>query len=155
MTPVTVELDPVSGRDQSQTYLGRFCQDRFAIAAALFICFFLIVVAVGPMFIPYGFSEQDLAARSAAPSMAHWLGTDDLGRDLLARVVFGGRTALVISVVVTFISVLIGVALGALAGYRGGWLDQAIMWFADITMSVPALLLVVVINVSANRLSRR
>ena len=102
----------------------------------------------GPWLTPYDFLSQNLDARNQTPSAAHWLGTDDLGRDVLSRLLFGARTALLVAVCVTLIAVAIGVILGGLAGFYGGPFDRFVMWFTDMTMSVPQLLLVVVINAS-------
>lgn len=126
----------------------RLSANKLAVIGLVIIAFFVLVAIIGPWITPYDFLDQDLVARNQTPSWAHWLGTDDLGRDLLSRVIYGARTALFVSLVVTTLAVAIGVTLGALAGYVGGWLDGIIMWMTDMAMSVPNLLLVVVINTS-------
>lgn len=128
--------------------MQRLVQNRLAVLGAGIIVVFVLASLVGPLVLPYDFLQQDLEARNALPSFNHLLGTDDLGRDLLSRVVYGGRTALLVSIVVTATAVIIGVLLGAVAGYIGGRVDGVIMWLTDMTMSVPSLLLVVVINAS-------
>ena len=116
-------------------------------AVGLAIVVLLLAAAVfGPLVLPYDFLDQDLMARSQAPSVAHWFGTDDLGRDLLSRVIYGARTAFSIAIGVTVLSLAIGLVLGTVAGYAGGLVDRTIMWLCNVTMSVPALLLVIVIN---------
>lgn len=132
----------------------RFFQNRLSVTGLVVVTLFVLIVILGPFVLPYSFMEQDLTARNALPSMAHWLGTDDLGRDLLARVIYGGRTALFIAVIVTVLSAAIGILAGAIAGFRGGWIDAVIMWLTDMTMSIPTLLLVVVINASLQPLLR-
>jgi ABC-type dipeptide/oligopeptide/nickel transport system permease subunit len=107
-----------------------------------------LVAAFGPWLSPYDFLSQNLDMRNQPPSGTHWLGTDDLGRDVLSRLIYGARTAFLVAVGVTVVAVAIGVVLGAIAGFYGGWFDRFVMWFTDITMSVPQLLLVVVINAS-------
>lgn len=102
----------------------------------------------GPYLTPYDYLSQDLNARNVLPSMSHLFGTDDLGRDVFSRVVFGTRTAFLVAVIVTVFAVLIGLVLGAVAGFFGNPFDRVIMWLTDVTMSVPNLLLVVVINAS-------
>ena len=89
-----------------------------------------------------------LDARNLPPSLAHPFGTDDLGRDVISRVIYGARTANLVAICVTAIALAIGVILGAIAGFYGGMFDRVMMWFTDMTMSVPQLLLVVVINAS-------
>ena len=140
-------------REEAPVSLGRDAwlrlrRNRLAMAGLAVIAALIVVAAFGPWLSPYDFLSQDQAARNASPSMAHWFGTDDLGRDVLSRVIYGARTALIVAVVVTVVAASLGTALGAVAGYFGGWLDRAIMWFTDITMSIPNLLLVVVINTS-------
>lgn len=128
--------------------LQRLLENRLAVLGGVIIVLFVLASLIGPLILPYDFLEQDLAARNALPSLNHLLGTDDLGRDLLSRVVYGGRTALLVAIVVTATAVAIGIVLGAVAGYLGGKIDAFIMWLTDMTMSVPSLLLVVVINAS-------
>jgi len=127
---------------------ARLRANRIAMAGVAVIFALLLIAVFGPMLTPYDFLSQDLDARNQAPSWAHWLGTDELGRDVASRVIYGTRTAFLVAVVVTAISVVIGSALGAIAGYLGGKVDAVIMWFTDIFMSVPNLLLVIVINTS-------
>lgn len=107
-----------------------------------------LTAVFGPMVVPHDFLSQDMTAINQPPNWAHWLGTDDLGRDILSRVIYGARTALFIALGVCFAALLVGTAVGAAAGYAGGRIDALLMWFADVTMSVPSLLLVVVINTS-------
>lgn len=127
---------------------ARLRANRIAMVGLVVIVLFLIMALLGPMLTPYDFLSQDLNARNAAPSLAHWLGTDELGRDVASRIIYGARTALIVAIVVTAISVVIGTALGAIAGYFGGAVDGTIMWVTDLFMSVPNLLLVIVVNTS-------
>lgn len=127
---------------------SRLLRNRLAVAGLVMVVVLVFAAAFGPMLTPYDFLSQNLEARNLAPSLSHWFGTDDLGRDVFSRVLYGTRTALVVAVVVTAIAVAIGVALGAVAGFFGGLVDRTIMWITDMTMSVPNLLLVVVINAS-------
>jgi ABC-type dipeptide/oligopeptide/nickel transport system permease subunit len=126
----------------------RLKRNRLAVAGMVIVAALVLVAALGPWLTPYDFLSQNLDARNQTPSAAHWLGTDDLGRDVLSRLLFGARTAFLVAVCVTLIAVAIGVVLGGLAGFYGGLFDRFVMWFTDMTMSVPQLLLVVVINAS-------
>lgn len=126
----------------------RLRRNRLAVAGLVIIAALVVVAAVGPWISPYDFLSQNLDARNESPSLGHWLGTDDLGRDVLSRLIYGARTAFLVAVGVTVAAVSLGVALGAIAGFYGGKFDRFVMWFTDITMSVPQLLLVVVINAS-------
>jgi peptide/nickel transport system permease protein len=89
-----------------------------------------------------------MAARNQPPSAEHWLGTDELGRDVLSRIIYGARTATVVAFSVTGVSLVIGLVLGSIAGYAGGKTDSTIVWLTDMALSIPGLLLAVVINVS-------
>ena len=126
----------------------RLVRNKLAVAGLVIIVVLAFAAIFGPYLTPYDFLSQNLDARNLSPSFAHWFGTDDLGRDVFSRVLYGTRTAFLVAVVVTAIAVAIGVVLGAIAGFFGGFFDRAIMWFTDMTMSVPNLLLVVVINAS-------
>ncbi len=108
----------------------------------------LLAAVLGPALVARDFLSQDMGAINQPPGASHWLGTDDLGRDILSRTLYGARTALFIAIGVSFAALVIGASVGATAGYIGGRVDAALMWFADVTMSVPSLLLVVVINTS-------
>jgi ABC-type dipeptide/oligopeptide/nickel transport system permease subunit len=126
----------------------RLRRNKLALTG-LFIVLGLVVLAVlGPSLTPYDYLSQNLDARNVPPSLVHPFGTDDLGRDVFSRVIYGARTALIVAITVTFVAVVIGVVLGAVAGFYGGIFDRVMMWSTDMTMSVPQLLLVVVINAS-------
>ncbi|WP_064685199.1 ABC transporter permease [Rhizobium bangladeshense] len=144
-TTETVEEPPVSlWRDAWH----RLRRNKLAVFGLVIVLILAFTAIFGPYLTPYDYLSQDLNARNALPSMSHLFGTDDLGRDVFSRVVFGTRTAFLVAVIVTFFAVLIGLTLGAVAGFFGNPFDRAIMWLTDVTMSVPNLLLVVVINAS-------
>jgi oligopeptide transport system permease protein len=94
---------------------------------------------------------QDLRLGATPPSPSHWFGTDELGRDTLARVIHGGRISLMVGLVATFVSLLIGVSWGAVAGYRGGKTDEVMMRFVDILYSLPYIFLVILLLVFFSR----
>jgi oligopeptide transport system permease protein len=94
---------------------------------------------------------QDLRLGATPPSAGHWFGTDELGRDLLARVIYGGRISLLIGVVATMVSLVVGVAWGAIAGYRGGRTDETMMRFVDLLYSLPYIFLVILLLVFFSR----
>ncbi|PKL20206.1 MAG: peptide ABC transporter [Spirochaetae bacterium HGW-Spirochaetae-4] len=127
---------------------NRLIANKLAVIGLVVILAIFIIAIFGPYITPYDFLDQDLMARNQSPSMKHWFGTDDLGRDILSRVIYGARTAVIVAVSVTMLSLIIGMAIGALGGYLGGKVDAFVVWFIDIVMSVPSLLLVIVINVS-------
>jgi peptide/nickel transport system permease protein len=103
-----------------------------------------LVALVAPLAAPYAPDAIDLASRRAAPSLAHWFGTDDLGRDVLSRALFGGRVSIAIGLLSALVAVSVGVAFGAVAGYVGGWVDAVLMRLTDAVLSMPRLLLLMV-----------
>jgi ABC-type dipeptide/oligopeptide/nickel transport system permease subunit len=126
----------------------RLRRNKLAVTGLVVVLALVAVAVVGPWITPYDFLSQNLDARNLPPALAHPFGTDDLGRDVISRVIYGARTAFLVAVCVTVIALAIGVILGAIAGFYGGTFDRVMMWFTDMTMSVPQLLLVVVINAS-------
>lgn len=113
---------------------------------------FILLITLAAIFAPYltpypaeGLGEPNLANKFLAPSLAHPFGTDSLGRDMLARILFGARTSLALGILVVVVAVLIGMPLGALAGFFGGWADEIIMRITDIFLAFPPLLLAIAI----------
>jgi peptide/nickel transport system permease protein len=123
--------------------------------AAICLAYLVLVCAASlaaPLIAPYGPTETDLTHVLSGPSGRHLLGTDTLGRDLLSRLLFGGRLSLEGALEATLVFVLIGVPLGLLAGYYGGWLDRVTSWFIDLAFTVPAIVvLLVILAVVGNR----
>ncbi|SFU18550.1 nickel transporter permease [Mesorhizobium sp. YR577] len=108
-----------------------------------------LVVILCAVFAPYvathGVEQMDMRNRFAGPSVNHWLGTDNFGRDLWSRTVFGARVSLTIAVISVFCSTLIGTVVGLVAGYFGGWVDQVLMRITDIFLGFPAIVLALAI----------
>ena len=121
-------------------------ENKLAAASAVLILLFLLLAALAPVITPYGFDEiVDAANRLAPPSTQHLLGTDEVGRDVLTRMLYGARISLLVGIVPTVISMLAGAVLGILAGYLGGRVDSIIMRLADIMLAFPSMLLAMVI----------
>ena len=100
-----------------------------------------------PWIAPYPYDAIDLQLGASAPSQAHWFGTDELGRDLLSRCLYGGQISLAVGIVGTMVSLLVGVLYGAISGYRGGRTDELMMRFVDFMYSLPYLFLVIILLV--------
>ncbi|HYM82078.1 MAG TPA: ABC transporter permease [Candidatus Limnocylindria bacterium] len=126
----------------------RLRRNRAAVASATFLTALSAIAALAP-WLP-GLADptvQDLALGASAPSPAHWFGTDELGRDTLARVIHGGRISLLVGLIATLVSLLVGVTYGAFAGYRGGKIDEVMMRFVDVLYSLPYIFLVILLLV--------
>ena len=117
---------------------------RTAVAAGVVLGLLLLLAAFAPIIAPHGMDALDLAHRRDAPSLAHWFGTDELGRDLLTRVVYGARISLAIGIVSAAVSAAIGVTVGAVAGYSRGAVDDVLMRVTDAMLSVPRLPLLMI-----------
>jgi len=126
----------------------RLIANKGAIIGFIIISLLILVAFIGPYITPYDFLSQNLEMRNQGISWAHPFGTDDLGRDILSRVIYGARTAVVISISITVTSFLIGIVVGSIGAYVGGKVDAFIVWFIDLIMSIPSLLLVIVLNAS-------
>jgi peptide/nickel transport system permease protein len=112
--------------------------------AAITIAVLLVAATLAPILAPFAVDALDLAHRRAAPSELHWFGTDELGRDLFTRVLYGARVSLAIGLVSAAVSVAIGVLIGATAGYAGGWVDDALMRGTDAMLCIPRLPLLMI-----------
>jgi len=110
---------------------------------ALVVVVAVVAAIVGPVLAPFDPSAQELALRLEGPSLVHWFGLDELGRDIFARVLSGARISLMVGIVVVSVSATIGTLLGAIAGYFGGRVDEAISRIIDILLAFPGLLLAI------------
>ncbi|MEU7739858.1 ABC transporter permease [Nonomuraea sp. NPDC049158] len=115
--------------------------DRFAAAGAVLIALVLLATILAPWLAPYPVDRLAPVDALLPPSGAHWFGTDKVGRDVLTRVLYGGQTSLTIAVAVLAVSAVVGVTLGVVAGYAGGWVRDVIMRVTDVFLAFPALLL--------------
>jgi ABC-type dipeptide/oligopeptide/nickel transport system permease subunit len=117
---------------------------RFLYLASVIVLAGVVLAAIfAPVIAPYDPDVVDFTAFLAPPSAAHWLGTDSLGRDLLSRLVYGGRTALIGPLLVVVFSTVIGILLGLWAGWRGGWIDAALSRVFDVLFAFPSLLIAI------------
>lgn len=120
-------------------------ENKLAVASAGIIALFILAAIFAPLLTPYSFDEMDLLNRLASPSREHLLGTDEAGRDVLTRMLYGARVSLLVGIVPTVISMLVGAVLGIIAGYNGGKTDAVIMRLADIMLAFPSMFLAMVI----------
>ena len=123
-------------------------RDRLATASLVFLLVIILASVFAPWLTPYaaqGAGAPNIVDKFEPPSLSHPFGTDQLGRDVLARVLYGGRTSLAAAFGIVLVALLSGTVLGAVAGYVGGWLDEAIMRVTDIFLAFPPLLLAITI----------
>ena len=129
---------PVSTSPWAEAW-RRFKRHRLALASLWLLALLSLVVLLGPLVYQVGINDIDFTARMKGPSGAHPLGTDDLGRDLLARMLYGGRISLAVGFAAMFTGILIGIVIGAIAGISRGWVDTVLMWVTDLFLSLPTL----------------
>jgi oligopeptide transport system permease protein len=123
----------------------RLRRNRAALAGLAFIVFLFFVAIFADVIAPYSYTAQDTNIANQGPSAAHWFGTDELGRDLLTRLMRGARISLAVGVIVQLLIVMIGVPVGAVAGYFGGRVDNLVMRFVDVLYGYPDLLLIIIV----------
>jgi len=117
----------------------RFKRHRLALAGAVILGVIALAVLLGPLVWPVPINEIDFSAKLQGPSWKHLLGTDDLGQDLLARMLYGGRISLAVGLAAMFIAIVVGTLVGAIAGMSRGSVDAALMWLTDLFLSLPQL----------------
>lgn len=123
----------------------RLRRNRSAMIGLGLFLFLAFLAVFAPYISPYGYAKLSLAERFQGPSLKHWFGTDDMGRDVFTRIIYGGRYSLAVGIISTAVGLFFGVAVGAIAGFFGGSTDNIIMRFLDIFQSIPILLLSIVI----------
>ena len=129
----------------------RLRKNRLAVFGLASLTIIAVACVVGPWVSPYGYEEQSLQLGASGPAMSHWLGTDTLGRDLLVRLLSGGRVSLGVGLAATFVALTIGVVFGAVAGFFGGKLDAVMMRTVDIMYSLPFMVFVILLMVFFGR----
>jgi oligopeptide transport system permease protein len=125
----------------------RLRKNQLAVFGLACLAVVSVLCLIGPWLLPYGYEEQKLELGASAPSTMHWLGTDTLGRDLLVRLLYGGRISLGVGLAATFVALTIGVVYGAVAGFFGGKLDAVLMRIVDIMYSLPFPIFVILLMV--------
>ena len=148
IAPPAVQAAPRPGRSLWSDAWRRLRRNRMAVGSAVFLLVLGAVAALAP-WLP-GLADpaaQDLALGATPPSPAHWFGTDELGRDLFSRVLHGGRISLLVGLVGTFVSLVVGVTWGAIAGYVGGRVDDVMMRVVDVLYALPYIFLVILLLV--------
>jgi len=123
----------------------RFRRHRMAVLSLVVLALMVLLVVLGPLVWRVPINDIDFTARLASPSWAHPLGTDDLGQDLLARILYGGRISLAVGLAAMTMAIFVGVLVGAVAGISRGAVDGALMWLTDLFLSLPQLPLLLLV----------
>lgn len=144
--PTDVSVSQAQG---VRRFLRRFSSNRLTLIASLLLLALIVVSAAAPLLAPYHPGDIDVMNRLASPSPQHWLGTDSLGRDTFSRLMYAGRVSLAAAAMAVLIATAVGIPLGLIAGYFGGWVDWLLGRAADVLMTFPAIILAIAIIAAA------
>lgn len=136
----------MKGQSPVLRVLKQISKNRLAMLGLFIFVIELILALLAPKIIPYDYAAMDVTSIAQGPSLQHFFGTDDLGRDIFSRILFGSRYSITMGLISVLISMAVGMILGAIAGYFGGQTDNIIMRILDVTQSLPNMLLMIVIS---------
>ena len=149
--PLEREILQVQKKEETLGYWQDACirlkKNKMALLGLIIIVCLIVVAIFGPIFSSHTYDEQNLMMTNSSPSWEHWFGTDNLGRDIFIRVLYGARISLAIGIVASLLNLFIGVIYGGIAGFFGGKIDRIMMNIVDILYSVPTLLYVILLMV--------
>jgi ABC-type dipeptide/oligopeptide/nickel transport system permease subunit len=149
MTDAALGAIPIISSDElespAQRALRRLLARKGAVIGLVVIVSFIVLAVFAPLIVPYDPIAANFALVRKPPSSLHWFGTDELGRDVFSRVLFGARITLPLAVILVIVAMLIGAALGGIAGFFGGWVDNLIMRLADLVFAFPGIILALAI----------
>lgn len=156
VTPTEHSNDPlILEQTADRSYFGilwrRFKRNRLALVSFYFIVFLILLAVIGPFLLPYDYKTMDYTALYQKPSLKHWMGTDDGGRDLFTLIIYGLRNALIVGFGAGLVELVIGVTIGAISGFWGGRVDNILMRFVDIMFALPSFLLSLMLVVVLGR----
>jgi peptide/nickel transport system permease protein len=141
----TVASSGVKTRSRKQNFLKAFFSNRLAIFGTAVLGVFILMAVFAPYLAPYGPLQQNLSEKFAGPSLAHPFGQDELGRDILSRVIYGARISLTAGLAAVAVATVVGTIVGLVAGYLGRWPDSLLMRLMDVLLAFPSILLAIVI----------
>lgn len=134
------------GQSEFSRFVYQLSKNKMAMIGLVILIIEIFIAIFANQIAPYGYQEIDPTALRQAPSAKHWFGTDEIGRDIFSRVVVGTRYSLSLGILATAISSVIGIVIGAIAGFAGGWTDNIIMRALDVIQSLPGMLLTIVMS---------
>ena len=126
-------------------FYKQLSKNKAALAGAFIVIFFMLMALLAPVIAPYDPVKMEPANKLQTPSAEHWLGTDDKGRDILSRIMYGARISLTVGILSTFLGATVGIVLGLISGYYGRWIDSLIMRICDVLLAFPGILLALAI----------
>jgi oligopeptide transport system permease protein len=129
----------------------RLKKNRLALLGLAVLSSFMVIALLTPWLAPYGYEQQNIVLGAVPPSAEHWLGTDVLGRDMLTRIMYGGRVSLMVGFIATAVALCIGVLYGTIAGYVGGRIDDVMMRVVDILYALPFMIFIILLMVIFGR----
>lgn len=136
----------IKKQSQFREVMKRLFQNKLAVAGMIIFVLYILIAILAPLLTPYNIAELNLPEKNQSPSLAHLCGTDNYGRDILARLMYGTRYSLGLGLGSVLIGLLVGVLLGCIAGYFGGWVEELIMRFCDLMQAIPGTLLAICIS---------
>lgn len=134
-----VQLD--KKKSMKEEKIRAFMKNKLAVAGAVLLLTMIVLAALSPIIAPYGFDEQNYEIARQTPSLQHLAGTDELGRDIFSRILYGGRVSLTIGIISVGIGLIFGGSLGVIAAYYGGVTETVIMRVIDVLMAIPSIIL--------------
>lgn len=147
-SPAIAALRPARRASSVEQAWKRFTRNKWAVGALIFILLQIVVAVFAGFIAPYDPYFSDYSVAYTPPSAQHWLGVDDLGRDMFSRIIFGMRISLAVGIISQVAMVIIGLPIGAIAGLMGGWVDYLLMRVIDILSSIPGLLLYILLMIA-------
>ncbi|MCK9213955.1 MAG: ABC transporter permease [Rhodoferax sp.] len=146
MTTLNLPANTVTESSPARRTLRRLWRRKGAMVGLVFVLLFIVMAVFAPIFSPYDPVETSWSAIRSAPSQMYWFGTDEIGRDVLSRVIWGARASILAGLVSVTISMALGIPIGLIAAYVGGWTDAVISRFTDAMLAVPFLILAIALS---------
>ncbi|MCD7807122.1 MAG: ABC transporter permease [Lachnospiraceae bacterium] len=151
VSAATLQTQELQGaREKKESFFTqsfkRLLKNKAATVALIALLILVLLAIFAPLITPYQYDEMDYYAINSAPSLKHWFGTDSLGRDLLSRLLYGGRYSLSLGFAASFLSSAVAVVIGSVAGYYGGRVDNIILRICDVVQAIPGMLLAIVLS---------
>jgi len=147
-TTTVAEMKPIKRSSTLAIAWSRFLRQKMAVVAMVFILVEILMAIFAPLIAPYDPYYSDYTATYQSPSAEHWMGTDDLGRDILSRIIYGARVSYAVGIFSQLVIVMLGLPIGALAGLVGGSVDYVLMRLIDVMSSIPGLLLYILLMIA-------